>query len=58
MFLFYLRGKSRREMVVMCWGSSVKGSGEVIRASAPHTSQWGSFVLLKMDRVRVVWEAV
>ena len=21
-------------MVVMCWGSSVKGSGEVIRASA------------------------
>ena len=28
-------------------GSSVKGSGEVIRASAPYTSGWGSFVLLK-----------
>ena len=37
----------------MCWGSSVKGSGEVIRASASYTSGWGSFVLLKMDRVRV-----
>ena len=32
-------------------GLSVKGSGEVIRASAPYT--WGSFVLLKMDCVRV-----
>ena len=31
----------------------VKGSGEVIRASAPYTSGWGSFVLLKMDRVRI-----
>ena len=39
----------------MCWGSSVKGSGEVIRASAPYTSGWGSFVLLKMDRVRLAW---
>ena len=45
-------------MVVMCWGSSVKGSGEGTRASAPYTSKWGSFVLLKMDRVRVAWEAV
>ena len=36
-------------------GSSVKGSGEVIRASAPYTSGWGSFVLLKMDHVRVAW---
>ena len=26
----------------------------MIRASAPYTSGWGSFVLLKMDRVRVV----
>ena len=25
----------------------------MIRASAPYTSGWGSFVLLKMDRVRV-----
>ena len=40
-------------MVIMCWGSSVKGSGEVIRASASYTSGWDSFVLLKMDRVRV-----
>ena len=30
-------------------------SGEVIRASAPYTSGWGSFVLLKMDSVMVVW---
>ena len=37
----------------MCWGSSVKLSGEVIRASAPYTFGWGSFVLLKMDCVRV-----
>ena len=41
--------------MVMCWGSSVKGSGEMIRASAPYTSGWASFVLLKMDRVRVTW---
>ena len=39
----------------MCWGPSVKGSGEVIRASAPYTSGWGSFVLLKMNSVRVAW---
>ena len=45
MFLFYLRACAE--------GSSVKGSGEVIRASAPYTSGWGSFVLLKMDHVRV-----
>ena len=45
-------------MVVMCCGSSVKGSGEVIRASALYTLKWGSFVLLKMDRVRVAQEAV
>ena len=25
----------------------------MIRASAPYSSGWGSFVLLKMDRVRV-----
>ena len=25
----------------------------MIRASAPYTSGWGSFVLLKIDRVRV-----
>ena len=25
----------------------------MIRASTPYTSGWGSFVLLKMDRVRV-----
>ena len=37
----------------MCWGSSVKGSGEEIRASASYTSGWGSFILLKMDCVRV-----
>ena len=37
----------------MCWGSSVKGSGEMIRASAPYTSMWGSFVLLKMNHIRV-----
>ena len=46
-------------MVVMCGGgSTVKGSGKVIRASAPYTSGWGSFVLLKMDHVSVAWEAV
>ena len=45
-------------MVVMCSGSSVKGSGEVIRASAPYTSKWGSFVLLKIDCIRVAREAV
>ena len=33
--------------------SSVKGSGEVIRAPVPYTSGWGSFVLLKMDRISV-----
>ena len=27
----------------------------MIRASAPYTSGWGSFVLLKMDCVRVAW---
>ena len=27
----------------------------MIRASAPYTSGWGSFVLLKMDRIRVAW---
>ena len=27
----------------------------MIRASASYTSVWGSFVLLKMDRVRVAW---
>ena len=27
----------------------------MIRASAPYTSGWGSFVLLKIDRVRVAW---
>ena len=27
----------------------------MIRASAPYTSGWGSFVLLKKDHVRVVW---
>ena len=27
----------------------------MIRASAPYTLGWGSFVLLKMDRVRVAW---
>ena len=27
----------------------------MIRASASYTSGWGSFVLLKMDRVRVAW---
>ena len=27
----------------------------MIRASAPYTSGWGSFVLLKMDHVRVAW---
>ena len=37
----------------MCWGSSVKGSGEVIRASAPYILRWVSFGLLKMDRVMV-----
>ena len=37
----------------MCWGSGVKESGEVISASAPYTSGWGRFVLLKMDSVRV-----
>ena len=40
-------------MVVCAEGSSVKGSGEVIRASAPYTSGWGSFVLLKMDCIRI-----
>ena len=56
---FFIEGtKVEGEMVVMCWGSSVKGSGEVIRASAPYTSKWGSFVLLKMDCVRVAREAV
>ena len=53
MFLFFSGAKVEGEMVVMCWGSIVKGSGEVIRASAPYTSGWGSFVLLKMDHVRV-----
>ena len=42
----------------MCLGSSVKGNGEVIRASVPYTSKWGSFVLLKMDRIRVAQGAV
>ena len=27
----------------------------MIMASAPYTSRWGSFVLLKMDCVRVAW---
>ena len=27
----------------------------MIRVSAPYTSGWGSFVLLKMDHVRVAW---
>ena len=31
------------------------GSGEVIRASAPYTSERGSFGLLKIDHVRVTW---
>ena len=38
----------------MCWGlKCIKGSGEVIRASATYSSGWGSFVLLKMDCARV-----
>ena len=54
MLLFYLRGKSRRvDGGHVPLGSSVKGIGEVIRASVPYTSGWGSFVLLKMDHVRV-----
>ena len=27
----------------------------MIRASAPYTSGWGSFVLLKIDHIRVAW---
>ena len=50
------KGQSRRGdggHVLGEGGSSVKGSEEVIRASAPYTSGWGSFVLLKMDHLRV-----
>ena len=31
----------------------LRGVEEVIRASAPYTSGWGSLLLLKMDCVRV-----
>ena len=51
---FLFKGKKQKGRWWSCaGGSSVKGSGEVIRASAPYTSGWGSFVLLKMDCVRV-----
>ena len=54
MFLFYLRGqKSKGRGWSGAGGSSVKGSGEVIRASATYTSGLGSSVLLKMDCFRV-----
>ena len=54
MFHFYLRGKSRKGPGGHVLGSSsIKGSGEVIRAPASYTSGWGSFVLLKMDCIRV-----
>ena len=54
MFLYYLRGKSRRGDGGHVLGAQV-GSGEVIRTCAPYTSRSGSFVLFKMDRIRVVW---
>ena len=54
MFLFYLRVKSRRGDGGHVLGAQVLRSGEVIRASAPYTSGWGSFVLLKMDHIRIV----
>ena len=51
---FHLGQKQKGRWWPCPGGSSVKGSGEVIRASASYTSGWGSFVLFKMDHVRVV----
>ena len=54
MFDFYLRGKSKKGDGGHVLGAQVlRESGEVIRASTPYTSGWGSFVLLKMDRLRL-----
>ena len=39
-------------------GSSVKGTGDVIRVSAPYTSGWGSFVPLKWTASGLHKEAV